>query len=424
MSNLFLAVKRMVQAVGMSIGADRISKEFKQFTLMHEIYILATVVTPTFVNTLLMRIAGNQNIALQYNMVHYVFIALSMLIAAKMLHHVRRKTVIVVGIVLSMTVYGIVLFFMDTVDSLYALVAAVHGVATGLYWITYSDALLQYSTDDNRDAAINFVGIFSGFISLVLPLISGFLIGAMSEATGNSYAGYYVLFGICGLMAFLAAWLALRLVPEEVDHKKTQFLHVVKLTYTKKVWFFSLHMDFFRGLRDGAFSFFLNVLLFSIISSEVLVGVNTFMAGAVSMLSCGVAARIARPNNRLKLMTASVTALFAVTAVLFLKLNPFTVLLLSAVSSFAGVFINNPVTTTLYTVFDHFPESAAYKREVLSISECYKDLGRIVGICLIMVMPSGNFWSIVSLCVLVLTQFLTVLFAKLTLRAVERHKTA
>ncbi len=424
MSNLFLAVKRMVQSIGMSIGADRITKEFKQFTLMHEIYILATVVTPTFVNTLLMRIAGNQNIALQYNMVHYVFIALSMLVAAKMLHHVRRKTVIVVGIVLSMTVYGIVLFFMDTVDSLYALVAAVHGVATGLYWITYSDALLQYSTDENRDVSINFVGIFSGFISLVLPLISGFLIGVMADVTGDSYAGYYVLFAVCGLMAFLAAWLALRLVPEEVDHKKTQFLHVVKLAYTKKVWFFSLHMDFFRGLRDGAFSFFLNVLLFSIISSEVLVGVNTFMAGAVSMISCAVAARIARPNNRLKLMTASVTALFGVTAVLFFKLNPFTVLLLSAVSSFAGVFINNPVTTTLYTVFDHFPESAAYKREVLSISECYKDLGRIAGICLIMVMPSGNFWSIISLCILVATQFLTVLFAKLTLRAVDQRKAA
>lgn len=403
----------------MAIGADRISREFKQFTLMHEIYILATVVTPTFVNTLLMRIAGNQDISLQYNLVHYTFIALSMLIAAKLLHHVRRKTVIIIGIILSMTVYVIVLLFMGMVDSLYALVAAVHGVATGLYWITYSDALLQYSTDDNRDAAINFVGIFSGFISLMMPLISGFLIDLFAD-----YTGYYILFGMCGVMAFLAGWLALRLIPEEVDHKKTQFLHVVKLAYTKQVWFFSLHMDFFRGLRDGAFSFFLNVLLFSIISSEALVGVNTFMAGAVSMLSCGVAARIARPNNRLKLMTASVTTLLIVTGVLFFNLNMFTVLLLSAVSSFAGVFINNPVTTTLYTVFDHFPESNAYKREVLSVSECYKDLGRIAGICLIMVMPSGDFWSVVSLCALVATQFLTVLFAKLTLRAVQRHKAA
>lgn len=68
----------------------------------------------------------------------------------------------------------------------------------------------------------------------------------------------------------------------------------------------------------------------------------------------------------------------------FWQLNPFTVLLLSAASSFVGVFINNPVTTTLYTVFDHFPESLSYKREVLSVSECYKDLGRISGIALIM----------------------------------------
>lgn len=173
---------------------------------------------------------------------------------------------------LSRAVYVIVLTCMDFVDSVYAVVAAVHGVATGLYWITYSDALLQYSTDDTRDICINFVGIFSGFISLVLPLFSGYLLDVFSDLTG-----YYILFGACGVMALLAVWLVTRLESEEIDHKKTQFLHVMKKVYTEKMWFFAIHMDFWRGIRDGAFSFFLNVLLFSIVSSEALVGVNTFL---------------------------------------------------------------------------------------------------------------------------------------------------
>ena len=191
----------------------------------------------------------------------------------------------------------------------------------------------------------------------------------------------------------------------------------MKKVYTEKMWFFAIHMDFWRGIRDGAFSFFLNVLLFSIVSSEALVGVNTFLAGAVSS---GIAGKIARPHNRMRLMTAAVALLLGVTALLFWQLNPFTVLLLSAASSFVGVFINNPVTTTLYTVFDHFPESLSYKREVLSVSECYKDLGRISGIALIMLMPSGVIWSIISLCILVAAQFVTVLFARMTLRTVRQ----
>ena len=71
-------------------------------------------------------------------------------------------------------------------------------------------------------------------------------------------------------------------------------------------------------------------------------------------------------------------------------------------------------------MFDHFPESLSYKREVLSVSECYKDLGRISGIALIMLMPSGVIWSIISLCILVAAQFITVLFARMTLRIVRQ----
>ena len=416
LSSFLLFFKRLGRAIANAFGADRINPEFKKFTLMHEVYILATVVTPTFVNTVVMRVPGTEDIALYYNFVHYIFIALSMLIAAKLLHHVTRKTVILIGVALSMVVYVIVLTCMDSVDSVYAVVAAVHGIATGLYWITYSDALLQYSTDDTRDICINFVGIFSGMISLFLPLLSGYLLDLFTDLTG-----YYILFGACGAMALLAVWLVTRLESEEIDHKKTQFMLVMKKVYTEKMWFFAIHMDFFRGIRDGAFSFFLNVLLFSIVSSEALVGVNTFLAGAVSMIASGIAGRIARPHNRMRLMTAAVALLLGVTALLFWQLNPFTVLLLSAASSFVGVFINNPVTTTLYTVFDHFPDSLAYKREVLSVSECYKDLGRISGIALIMLMPSGVIWSIVSLCILVSLQFVTVLFARLTLRTVRKN---
>lgn len=412
-----LFFRRLWDRICMALGADRISREFKQFTLMHEIYILATVVTPTFVNTLLMRVSGTEDISLRYNIIHYLFIALSTIFAAKLLHHVTRKVMITLGIALSMVVYIIVLSCMNFVDSVYAIVAAVHGIATGFYWITYSDALLQYSTDDTRDISINFVGIFSGMISLILPLFSGYLLDLFSDLTG-----YYILFGVCGGMALLAVWLASRLEAEKVDHAKTQFMLVMKKVYTEKLWFFAIHMDFWRGIRDGAFSFFLNVLLFSIVSSEALVGVNTFLAGTVSMFACAFAGRIVRPHNRMKLMTIAVSILFAVVLLLFWQLNPFTVLLLSATSAALGVFIGNPVSTTLYTVFDNFPETLSYKREVLGISEGYKDLGRIAGIALIMFMPEGSFWSVLALAALVLSQFITMLFARVTLSTVRKKK--
>ena len=58
-----------------SLGVDRLNEEFRRFALMHEVYILATSITMTFVNTLLMRVSEDPDIALKYNVAHYLCIA-------------------------------------------------------------------------------------------------------------------------------------------------------------------------------------------------------------------------------------------------------------------------------------------------------------------------------------------------------------
>lgn len=399
-----------------SLGVDRLNEEFRRFALMHEVYILATSITMTFVNTLLMRVSEDPDIALKYNVAHYLCIALSMLLAGKLLHRLVNKTVILIGMALSVSVYVVVLLFIGSLDGVYLLVAAIHGFATGFYWITYSQSLMQYSTDETRDIAMNFIGVFSGLISLVMPLAAGWLIDLLP-----GFWGYYMLFGACTLLAVWAVWLVFRLPGEAPDHRPTCYLGMLKKVYSEKVWFFVIHMDFFKGIRDGAFGFFLNVLLFSIVKSEALVGSNTFLVGIVSMTASVIAGKITRPGNRLKLMTAAATLLAGATALLFVELNTVTVLLLSAANAFLGVFLVNPTTTTLYQVLDRVPGAKQQKSETFAITECYKDAGRMAGILLIMLMPDGTFYSVISLLALVLTQYITTVFAKITANALKRY---
>lgn len=139
------------------------------------------------------------------------------------------------------------------------------------------------------------------------------------------------------------------------------------------------------------------------------------------MVSCMVAGKISRPENRIRYMAIATTLLASITMLLFFQLNTITVLILSISNSMLGVFMVNPVTTTLYTVFDKVPNAKSFKKESFAMTECYKNAGRILGVLLIMAMPDGTFWSVVSLAILALTQFITAIFAKVTMNCTKKY---
>lgn len=400
-----------------AMGADKLNKEFMQFTIMHITYIFATSTTMVFVNTLLMNVAKDATeITLKYNIVHFIFVGLSMTWAAMSMRKWNNKVIILIGISLSMLTYALSFIFMSSIDKVYALVATVHGIATGFYWITYFNSLLIYSEDETRDIAMSFQGVFSGIVSLIMPIGSAFVIEKM-----GGLIGYYIVFGSCFLIAGYAAYLVFKLPTIPPIKEKTRFMLFIKKIYTEKVWFFVIHMDFFKGMREGAFSFFLNVLIFKISNSEVLVGLNTFFVGIMAMVSCVVAGKIMRPSNRLKLMTTGVTILTVLCCGLFLKLDVVTILLLSIANAFLGVFVINPTTTTMYTVLDKVPNADGFKTELIGTTECYKNAGRILGVILIMLLPETYFYYVLSLVILSATQYITVFFAKITLNCTKKY---
>lgn len=407
--------RRLAGALRQAFAIDYLNKSFLKFAIMHTVYMAATVCTTTFTNTLIMRVSTDSNATLWYNIVLFFMEGVSMCLAAKLLHTIGTKKTIAIAISFSMLTYLLVLIFMNQMDVMYPVVAGVQGIATGLYWIVYFESLLLYSTDETRDLSMNFIGMFSGFVSIVIPLIAGIVIGAFI-----SFEGYYIIFAVFFVMAIFAIWLATRLDNGPPDKKKTHFGMLFKEMYTTKLWFCAIHTDFSRGLREGSFAFFVNVLIFEIVKSEAVIGINTFVVGIVSMISCFIAGKITRPNNRIKLFVGSTITLMLVISLMFWQLNLVTVLLLAATNSFLGVYLSNPVTTTLYTVFDKLPETRIMQNEAISVSDMYKCFGRCLGVFLIMAFPSGNFWSVLALFILAATQFVTAYLAKATLKETNR----
>ena len=63
-----------------------------------------------------------------------------------------------------------------------------------------------------------------------------------------------------------------------------------------------------NGFYSGTMTFYLNMLMYAIVSSEAVIGVAQTLASIAAILSSLVYSRIVRPENRKKAILLSLTA--------------------------------------------------------------------------------------------------------------------
>ncbi len=399
-----------------SLGVNKLSHDFLQFTTVHLIFMAATAITTTYINTLLMRVCTDVNAAFKYDIIFYAFTAIGMLLATPIMKKFTNKTILTIGAVFYMLVYGLTLVFVAHLDSIYGIISALHGIGCGFYWIEVSRATVSYTTDDTREVAMSYMGVLVGAVGLVVPLITGIVI----DITAGLY-GYFIVFGICFLLCLLTILYVAKLRPLPPKNKKTKLLYTLKLSNSNPLWANIMWSQLFIGIRDGSFGIFLSVLLFELVKSESVIGINSFLVGIIGIFANFVIGKVMRPNNRMKYMLISTTVMAVLTALLFIKLDAVNILLLSVVGSFLGSFMLTPATTTLYTFLDEVKEAKNLEGEIFSIVDCYKNIGRILGILIIMLVPKTDFYYVIALMILSASQYITYIFTKLALKSIKKE---
>ncbi|MEG1028340.1 MAG: MFS transporter, partial [Oscillospiraceae bacterium] len=200
-----------------SLGVNKLNHDFLQFTTVHLIFMAATAITTTYINTLLMRVSTDANAAFKYDIIFYAFTAIGMLLATFIMKKFSNKTILIIGAVFYMLVYGLTLVFVSQIDSIYGFISALHGVGCGFYWIEVSRATVSYTTDDTREVAMAYMGVFVGAVGLIVPLITGIVI----DITPGLY-GYFIVFGLCFLLCLLTVFFVLKLRALPAKNKKTK----------------------------------------------------------------------------------------------------------------------------------------------------------------------------------------------------------
>lgn len=403
--------------IGNFLGVNRLTKQFLSFSKAHLCFIVASNIHSVFVNILLLRQADDVNITIYYNMTSYFCSGVGMLLAGAVAKKVTIKTITFIGIGLYVAAYGMFVIFMETIVLYVVPVAIFLGAGGGFFYFTYSINLSAYSTDESRDVSMAFIGIVSSAIALLVPAVSGAVIGVF-----EGFTGYTIMFIAAFIIAGISLYLFSGLEKIEPDHQKPQYIQCLKQIHTNPCWFLVTAQVFLRSIRDGVFLFFLNVLLFQYVPSEAIIGLNSLWVGFVAIFAQFLCGKYSKPSNRIQFMLVATTVLTSAAALLYLELGAATVLLLSTVNAFFVVFLMNPASSIDFLVIQTMPDGFSCRGEYLALFEFYRNVGRLVGLTFLLCMPQTPIGYVSALVVISGVQYLSVLCARGTVLGVQNYQ--
>ena len=140
------------------------------------------------------------------------------------------------------------------------------------------------------------------------------------------------------------------------------------------------------------------------------------------ILSSYLYGKIARPSNWVKVIMMTTTMLMVSTVMLFLGLNPFSVILYNVVYSVLYIFAPNIGEASYYTMMQAVPEQRELAAESFTIREFFLSAGRNLGIILTMIVPADPIGYIVALLLLNASQFLTGLMIQLVQKQIRKSQ--
>lgn len=409
---------KLRERVSLALGLNRFSKTYFLFLKSHTLFLIFMAIPNVFINTFFMNQTDDTNVVLLYNMLNYIFTGLGMFPAVYLMRKASAAVCAIVGVSLYNVMYVCLLLLNNNAADYAYLLGIFNGIASGFYWLSYATRLAESTTDENREGALSLQSIFSSIVNLVFPMISGAII---SSLPGNT--GYFAIFGLALFLALITIVELCRLPKISITNKKTHICSCLKTVFHNKVWFLSMFTNTCYSVREGAFAFMFNIIIFQFVRSEALVGLNTFLCAAASIASSILLMKIVNQNNRLSSMLLSSVFMFIVSIIFIFYMNVYTCLVFAVINAAVLLYLSFPVSGVVMSPYGVMPDAAEFCPEFMAIKENFVGTGRSIGIILIMVInlfTQGNLlWQAVALACLSAFQGITVLVASKCLSAVD-----
>lgn len=377
---------------------------FLAFLQMQACFSAFLTVMNLFINTFLLKASDNANLVYIYNIILGAVQPFSMVVTVFFL----RKTSPLISQRISFLLYGAAFLSMavlgERAAQYYIPIAVVLSIAAGFYYVTWCLQIVSYTDDSNLYMSTGLINVVSSVISLTLPILTGLVLSFFVDFTG-----YRILFGFVLVLALLALFFSTRLAPlREFDNsRQVQLKQVAGALLSDRSGRGVMTITVFAGIREGTFSFLITMLIYQFIANEAVIGLNSTLSSICGILSASLYGIFITPKHRGKSVFLAVSVTSLVLALLYLRLDAFTLIAFSLVNSLMSNFLSVPQTNVYYSVLQHLNSIRGKGAEVHTVREFFYGTGRVAGILLLMAMPASTQGYVTAMLVLTLLQFVS-----------------
>lgn len=394
----------------------RLLPSYYPFMVVIVCFSLLQLVLGTFLTTFTLSATGSETNVKLFNMLLGGVQPIAMIAAVVAVRRWSALRAQQIGLFLLALMNAYLLAWVETAANHILLIAVIQSVANGFYYTTYACQFICYTTNANRDMASGLTSAITNTLSLVFSIGSSVLFCVMPGS-----AGYRVLFFMAFAMSLIALAASFRLAPLTTisQDRKIYYFHAHRVLWTNKWARTCVFVSFLNGILAGVNVFLLNMLLYSIMKSEALVGFNTFLSTLCSIVACGVYARTVCVDTRYRSACLSILVMIVATLLLAIKMNPVILILYSAINAAMQPFFSTPLLNAYWTVLEALPELRCCRPETHAAREIYYGLGRILGIIMTFIIPSTKQGIVCVLLILMCSQYIALRCTKCIMRDLD-----
>lgn len=388
--------------------------KIRNFVLLQVFYNGMVAILTLFVNTFLLKSYGSSSKeVLFYNLVQAIAQPIAMLTSFWVL---RKKSYLFtqrLAFVFYSVVLVILCIFGEKVAFLYPLFGVLISFGAGYYFGIYSTQMLGYTTDGNRDFVSGAASALSSVVSLTLPLVAGVIISAF-----DAYTGYRIVFGIVTLIALGALFITTKLAPIEKAGERIGFAEIFKTIVKDKDGRRIMIANGLDNCRSFTVGFYMTILVYNMIQSEMLVSVNSVIGGLLGIVGAALYGVIVTKNNRLPALLCAVALALLPCIFMCFMLNVYVLIVFYGLYNLTNVFLATPVLNTHFKVMEKFERFRGLGAQIHTVREVFVTIGRVIGVLLILFIPQTNIGIVVILTILMLTSVVNALLV----RNIEKHR--
>lgn len=403
-----------------TLSLEIMSDKFHVLSVNYIFLMIYTTLESIFVNTLLYRITPDISIVIIYRGITYISTATTMHLAAYAIHRKNPVTVVKLGGAIFLTMYIVLFFCMDYMDTFMYLTAILSGAGGGFYWVGHNSLLSHYTVPRNRDVGVSILCIIQGIATLFVPIISGSVISLGEAIFSSPSIGYRVMFGVGMATVIAQIRYQSKLPAVEQSVRESEVKLTLKLLRKDITFKYMMCFECLRGFRDGAFGFILNMILFELITSESLVGLNAFLTGIMSITGAWAYGKLVKPSLRPRYTVIATTVMMLFCSIMLFKSSAPVVMLFAMVNSFFALFITNSAAISAIDIMTKNSLKRKCLGESLSFREVTLTIGRVSGLLVLTLFPATMTGRIIAMLILTLTQYFLAFFLGKSMLIVNR----